>query len=601
MKTGSLFGILMLVVILLSACIYGFAFYKTHAKNDEYVAKVERISGLKGKRINALRGDIISADGYTLVTSRKIYRAEIDIRSIDKDRLDYFLKLFQIYAFLSDKEINNIKQKLNEAIKNQKPYIFKLSQNIDQKAASYLRELSRKLYYSGFFKNFINSSGKAEIRGLDIIEHGDVRVFSKGDILTPVLGYLRSVVNSKDKVYENLPEKGLEKYYDKCLTSQSDYKIEGYKDIGGNIIINSNSFVSNQVDGCNLHLNINLKLQKGLENIATDASNVYKAKQVIIGVLDSKTGKVLALATSKRYDPHNRKKDLSFLNTDAVEYEYEPGSVIKPIAFANLLKLQKITPFQWINTHKGVLKLDKFYIKDTHPMDGMIAEDIIVHSSNIGMVEISNKESAKELIQGYKDFNIGKATGIDLPYEKFGYLKDNVRIYEVEKNTMAYGYGFRTTFIQLLAAYNVFNNRGQWVSPRIASHYQFKNEIGYFKQPVVNEILPLEIANQMKRILIKTANQKSLVKFWPDGVIVGGKTGTARISSNGGYKKEYNSNFFGFVNDKYDNKYTFGVLVIAPSVDNNSYYAARTALPTAASVINRLIEDNFLKVTNDND
>lgn len=596
---NSLFGILLFMVVSLITIIYCFAFYKTHGKNEEYFTKIERISGLKGKRINALRGDIISADGYTLVTSRKIYRAEIDIRSIDKDKLDYFLKLFQIYSFMSDSEIKEVKNKLDKAIQNKRPYIFKLSQNIDQKAASYLRELSRKLYYAGFFKNFINSSGKAEVRGLDIIEHGDVRVFPKTDILTPILGYLRSVVNDKEKVYENLPEKGLEKYYNACLSPQSDYKIEGYKDIGGNIIINSNSFISNQVNGCNLHLNINLKLQKGLENIASDAAKNYNAKQVIIGILESSSGKVLALATSKRYDPHNRKKDLSYLNTDAIEYEYEPGSVIKPIAFANLLKLQRITPFQWVNTHNGSLQLANHTIKDTHPMAGMIAEDIIVHSSNIGMVEISNKESFKELVEGYKEFNIGNLTEIDLPYEKKGFLREsNIN---VEKNSMAYGYRFRTTFIQLLSAYNVFNNRGYWVSPRIANYYEIQNNKKYFDTAKTKEVLPLEISNQMKRILIKTANQKSLVKFWPENVIVGGKTGTARVFSNGSYIKDYNANFFGFANDNFGNKYTIGVLVLSPDTNNNSYYAARTALPTASLAINRLIEDGFLKIKNDND
>lgn len=575
-----------LILLLLVALLVIFTFTRT--KTDERnVGNIER-----GERVGALNGDIVSADGYTLVTSRRIYRAEIDIRSINLDKLDYFLKLFQIYAFIDDKEIKDIKARLLKALKQKKVYNFVLSKDIDSKAASYLQELSKKLYVSGFFKSFKNANGKVSTRRLEIIEHKEERVFSKGDILTPVLGY--SQLSLEDGIYANIPKKGLEKYYEQYLSPKSDYKIIGNKDIGGNIIINSESFISEKVSGSNIYLNINLKLQKGIENIASVARKNFGAKQVIIGILDSKDASVIALATSKRYDPYNRKSDLSFLNTDAVEFEYEPGSVIKPIAFANLLKLNRLTPFEWVKTYGGRMKLDKYYITDTHPMDSMIAEDIIVHSSNIGMVQISNKESVKELINGYLEFNLGSLTGIDLPYEKAGFIKDAKKTYEVEKNTMAYGYGFRTTFIQLLAAYNVFNNRGIWISPKIAKYYKEDEELKELYKKEEREVLPLEIAKQMNRILIKTANQKSLAKYWPLGISVGGKTGTARISSSGKYEREYNANFFGFANDE-NNRYTIGVLVMSPDKDKEGYYAAQTALPVAALAISQLIEDGFLK------
>lgn len=582
--SGSLFTIIVGLSIFAFVLMYAFARDRTYERN---VGNLE-----KGERIMAFKGDVVSADGYTLITTSKNYRAEIDIRSIELNKLDYFLKLFQIYAFLDDKEIKEIKNKLLSAIKNGKPYNFILSQQIDSKAASYLQELSRKLYVSKFFKSFKNARGKVQTRGLDIIEHSRKRIFLKGDILTPILGY--SQLSLDGGIYSNIAKKGIEKYYEACLNPQSDYKVEGYKDIGGNIIMNSNSFLSNQINGCKLYLNVNLKLQKGIENIATEAQKNFGAKQVIIGVLDSKDASIVALATSKRYDPDNRKKDLSYLNTDAVEFEYEPGSVMKPIAFANLLKLGRITPFEWVNTYGGRMKLDKFFITDTHPMDKMIAEDIIVYSSNIGMVQISNKESAKELIQGYKDFNIGSKTGVDLPYEKPGFIKESGKTYEVEKNTMAYGYGFRTTFIQLLAAFNVFNNRGNWISPKIAKYYSYGSEKKEMYTEEIKEVLPLEIAKQMNRILIKTANQKSLAKYWPLGINVGGKTGTARISAKGGYSREYNANFFGFANDE-SNKYTIGVLVMSPDKDKQGYYASQTAVPVAALVVNQLIEDGFLK------
>ncbi|MBZ7996136.1 penicillin-binding protein 2 [Campylobacter canadensis] len=545
----------------------------------------------KGERIRAIRGDIISSDGYTLVTSKKTFRAEIDLRSLDFDKLDYFLKLFGIYAFIDNSEIKKIKENILKAKKRNQAN-FVLSKDIDEKAASYLQELAQKINYSNIFKAFENKNKKIETRGLSIVEHKEDREFLKYDTLTPILGY--SQLDLQNNIFANIPKKGLEKYYDDCLRAQSDYKISGIKGIGKNIVINKNSFLSSRIDGCKLYLNINLKLQKALERIASIANKEYDSKEVIIGVLNSDDASILALATSKRYDPYNRKSDLSYLNSSAVEFSYEPGSVIKPIAFANLLKLKRITPYELVKTYGGRYKLDRFTITDTHPMDSMIAEDIIVYSSNIGMVQISNKESVSELIDGYKEFNIGEKTGIDLPYEKAGFIKAANKTYDVEKNTMAYGYGFSSTFIQLLAAYNVFNNYGTYKIPKLAKAYSINGVYNELDNSYKKEVLPLEIAKQMNRILIKVANQKSLEKFWPIGINVGGKTGTARVNINGAYTKDYNANFFGFANDL-NHRYTIGVLVISPNKDKKGYYAAQTALPVAALVINQLVEDAFLE------
>ncbi|HEE0016622.1 TPA: penicillin-binding protein 2, partial [Campylobacter jejuni] len=112
----------------------------------------------------ALRGNIITKDNFTITSSRQIYRAEIDLRSINKDKFDLFLKLFQIYSGISDDEIADIKKRIQKQKK--RSYHFILSQNLDSKQASYLRDLAKKLYIQGFFKAFTNNLGKVETRGL---------------------------------------------------------------------------------------------------------------------------------------------------------------------------------------------------------------------------------------------------------------------------------------------------------------------------------------------------------------------------------------------------------------------------------------------------
>lgn len=79
--------------------LYLFLTSKRHIPNTE-----------KDQYSLALRGNIITKDNFTITSSKQIYRAEIDLRSINKDKFDLFLKLFQIYSGISDSEIADIKK-----------------------------------------------------------------------------------------------------------------------------------------------------------------------------------------------------------------------------------------------------------------------------------------------------------------------------------------------------------------------------------------------------------------------------------------------------------------------------------------------------------
>ncbi|ECQ6020050.1 peptidoglycan D,D-transpeptidase FtsI family protein [Campylobacter coli] len=540
----------------------------------------------------ALRGNIITKDNFTITSSRQIYRAEIDLRSINKDKFDLFLKLFQIYSGISDDEIADIKKRIQKQKK--RSYHFILSQNLDSKQASYLRDLAKKLYIQGFFKAFTNNLGKVETRGLSIIEHEEDRIYMSKDALTPAIGYTKMVLDPQSGILKNVGVKGLEKYYDDCLSPLQNEKIQGLKDIGGNIILNLNSLQQKKIDGCLLYLNISLKLQKSIEKAIDGRNEDLKANEIIVGVMDSKTGQILALASSRRYDPQNRGKDLSVLNASAIEYGYEAGSVIKPFIFTTALRLGKLKTDEVINTYGGAYKLGRFTIRDDHKMDKMTMEEVIRYSSNIGMIQIAKRLSNLEIIAGLKIFKFGEKSGIDLPYEQKGEIPNSKRLRDIEKSVLSYGYGLKTTFIQLLAAYNVFNNNGVYITPHLAEKFyqdgRFVSLEGDIKKEV---ILTPQAAQTMQKILIDVIEKGTGKKAITQGIIVGGKTGTARIAERQGYtSNRYNASFFGFANDTKHN-YTIGVLVRNPTKPY-SYYAAQSALPMFKDVVDILINEDFL-------
>ncbi|ELW0602993.1 peptidoglycan D,D-transpeptidase FtsI family protein [Campylobacter coli] len=540
----------------------------------------------------ALRGNIITKDNFTITSSRQIYRAEIDLRSINKDKFDLFLKLFQIYSGISDDEIADIKKRIQKQKK--RSYHFILSQNLDSKQASYLRDLAKKLYIQGFFKAFTNNLGKVETRGLSIIEHEEDRIYMSKDALTPAIGYTKMVLDPQSGILKNVGVKGLEKYYDDCLSPLQNEKIQGLKDIGGNIILNLNSLQQKKIDGCLLYLNISLKLQKSIEKAIDGRNEDLKANEIIVGVMDSKTGQILALASSRRYDPQNRGKDLSVLNASAIEYGYEAGSVIKPFIFTTALRLGKLKTDEVINTYGGAYKLGRFTIRDDHKMDQMTMEEVIRYSSNIGMIQIAKRLSNLEIIAGLKIFKFGEKSGIDLPYEQKGEIPNSKRVRDIEKSVLSYGYGLKTTFIQLLAAYNVFNNNGVYITPHLAEKFYQDGRFVSLEEDIKKEvILTPQAAQTMQKILIDVIEKGTGKKAITQGIIVGGKTGTARIAERQGYtSNRYNASFFGFANDTKHN-YTIGVLVRNPTKPY-SYYAAQSALPMFKDVVDILINEDFL-------
>lgn len=541
----------------------------------------------------ALRGSIITKDNFTVSNSRQIYRAEIDLRSIDKDKLDFFLKLFQIYSGIDDKQLADIKKRMAEQKK--KTYNFILLQNLNSKQASHLKDLAKKLYTQGFFKAFTNNNNRVETRGLSIIEHEEDRSYMTQNTLTPIIGYTKGVLDREHNVLKNVGVKGLEKYYDECLNPLQNEKIQGLKDIGGNIILNLTSLQQSKINGCDLYLNISLKLQKTIEKAIDERNGDLKANEIIVAVMESKTGKILALASSRRYDPQNRSKDLSLLNASVVEYGYEAGSVIKPFIFTTALRLGKINMNEVINTHSGQYKLGKFIIKDDHKLDKMNMAEVIVYSSNIGMIQISKRLKNLEIVSGLKIFKFGEKSGVDLPYEQRGEIPSSDKLRDIEKSVLSYGYGLKTTFMQLLAAYNVFNNDGIYITPRIAEKFYQNGRFVELDEDIKKEkILSSKAADTMKNILIDVIEKGTGKKALTKGIIIGGKTGTARIAERQGYTaNRYNASFFGFANDT-KHSYTIGVLVRNPTKPY-SYYAAQSALPMFKDVIDILINEDFLE------
>ncbi|RXJ80278.1 penicillin-binding protein 2 [Arcobacter sp. F2176] len=566
----------------------------------------------------AIRGNILSEDNFKIASSLKLYKATIDTRFLDIKKIDLFVKLFSIYSDIPEAKIY---EKISNSLKN--PGSIVLSYNIDSKTAKNLKELGFKLRHLNVFKSIEINDNKI-LRGLNINESGEKRLYSYDDTLTPVIGYIRKYESDNGKTKVN-GIKGLEKSYNNILNNTKDGKLEGTRDVLSYISFNKNSIVQNRVDGADLILNIPLRLQKNLELMIDQYKTKLSADEIIVSVMESDTGKIKALASSNRFNPGLiRQTDIPYLDVSAIEFLFEPGSIIKPVSISLVMDKNRIKKDELFNAYnngklnskgeypRGKYKLGRYIIGDDHEFTKhyLTVDDIFIYSSNIGTLQLAQRLSGKEMYEGLKSFGITEKTQIDLPYEKVGVMP-SVRQFSagedkgednVFKATISYGQGMTGTFMQMIKAYSAFNNNGIIVTPKIVQSLSVNDKKVSLADDTQKRVISKKTANEIKRLLIKTITKGTGVNAQIEGIEVGGKTGTAQIARHGKYQNIYISSFFGFANDK-NKKYTIGVTVINP-ISTGRYwyyhYASWSAVPVFKEVVNNLIKLNYLTKSTDN-
>jgi len=533
----------------------------------------------------AQRGSIISADGFHLASTKKLYKAVVNTRYIDPQKKELFIALFSIYSGIDA-------QKIRQRLKRRHGIVV-LSYNITQIQAQYLKKLARELRRFRVFLELKNPrTGYRSIHGLSIIESGESREYPYGDLLTPIIGYPHKI--ETDGYTHIKGVKGLEKRFDEELQPRQDGSSRGKRDVNSYIILNKESFTKQKINGLDIKLTIPISLEIKIERMLDTMKKKLKAKQIMIAIMNSSNGNVLAMASSNRFLPkHIKRSDYPSLRSGMTEYSFEPGSVIKPVTFSLLLEHKLVNPYDLVNGHNGRFKIGRKVITDEHKFDWLSAENVIVYSSNIGIAQLAQKLSGYEFYNGLDKFGFGHKSTPDMIYERAGSIPSPKRLEnEIYKATCAYGYGMRANLMQILRAYSAFNNNGRMEYPRIVS--AFIDEHGVSKPTEKLEsvkVISRVTAAKMKKILIKTVNKGTGKKARTPGLEIGGKTGTAHIVEKGKYVHKYNTAFMGFANDA-KHKYSIGVIVVQPK---GSHFASQTAVPVFKQAVDIMVEDGYLE------
>nr|MDP9465130.1 penicillin-binding protein 2 [Actinomycetota bacterium] len=430
----------------------------------------------------------------------------------------------------------------------------------------------------------------------------DQRILPSGDVG-------RSVVGRTDPDLEGTG--GLEKQYNDILRGvdgeQSRQHDRKFRSLAG-----GDETVA-PVPGSDIVLTLDRGLQYQVERALlkrVEALSAFGGTAIVMG---SRTGDVYSIANVRRNDAGTA--EVTSADLAAVE-PHEPGSVAKVFSLAAAVNEGLATPNTTITVpgflvYKPVNKSDekwKFTIRDAEPHNPkpMSLRDIIVHSSNIGTVLMTEDLGTLRFGRYLHEFGFGSTTGLGLPDESSGIIKPAAEWEATERVTPRYGYGYATTSLQLIAGVNTIANNGAYIAPRLVlSTIDATGQVHQSPPSPTRQVVTPETAATMTSMMRDVVCYGTAKYAKVPGMSVAGKTGTTLLKAkstaaqngqatpvvdeNGmiqsatdyvgeGGAKEYYSTFVGFFPAN-DPKVTILVSIDRPDPANRDHLGGMAAGP----------------------
>lgn len=387
-----------------------------------------------------------------------------------------------------------------------------------------------------------------EIRALGLegvyIGEDSKRHYPFGSYLSHVLGFTG---------VDNQGLMGLELYYDKELNGERG-SVKFYANAKGERMNDMADDYEHPVDGLDLKLTIDTKIQTIVERELDIAEATYNPDGIIAIAMDPNSGEILAMSSRPTFDPANfRNVPQEVYNRNLPVWStYEPGSTFKIITLAAALEEGKVDLEKEHFHDKGSVEVGgarlKCWKRGGHGSQSFL--EVVQNSCNPGFVELGQRLGKDTLFKYIKDFGFGQKTGIDLAGEGTGILFNLNRVGPVELATTAFGQGVSVTPIQQVAAVAAAVNGGILYKPYIAKELidPVTKEVVMRNTPVekrrvVSEETSKEIRNALESVVAQGTGGKAFV----DSYRVGGKTGTAQKAQNGRYlENNFIVSFIGF-------------------------------------------------------
>jgi cell division protein FtsI (penicillin-binding protein 3) len=514
---------------------------------NDFYRKQGEVRFARTLELPANRGRIFDRNGLLLATSVPVPSIWAIPEDVERDKT----KLAQL-AKLLEMPLPELMRKLEDEDKN---FVW-LKRQVDEPVAKQIAALDVKGIYQ-----------RKEYK----------RQYPEGEAAAHVVGFTS---------VEDDGQEGVELAFDKELAGRAGSR-RVIKDRLGRIVEDVVAQVP-PVDGKDLQLSIDSKVQFFAYQKLRDAVLEHKAKAGSVVVLDVESGEVLALANYPSYTPGKRQNLTGAqLRNRALTDTFEPGSTMKPFIAALALEKGMVTPTTPIQTAPGRLTIGGSTISDAHPHGVLTVNEVIQKSSNVGTVKMAMQMQPREMWDMYSQVGFGQRPQLPFPGIVSGKLRAPKTWRPIEQATMSYGYGLSASLFQLARAYSVFARDGELVPVTL-----LKTE-----GPAAGvRVLQPKTAQSVRHMLhLATLNGGTAPKAQTMGYSVGGKTGTAHKQEGKGYADRKYRGFFVGVAPVEQPRIVVAVMIDEPS--SGKYFGGDVAAPVFSATVQQSLR--MLGVTPD--
>lgn len=426
--------------------------------------------------------------------------------------------------------------------------------------------------------------------------HEDKRIMPSGEVGRSVLG-----VTDIDGV----GLAGIELLYNDLLTGRNGERVREH-DKDGRSIPGSGATTIEPVPGDDLVLTLDRSLQYQVEQALRARVNELSARGGTVIVMDTVTGAIYAIANVQRTpiaaDGTGGVVEVTSGNLAAVE-PFEPGSVAKVFSLAAVVDTGVANPDTSIDVpgyiiyDKGTAWEEKITDAVPHDTQPMTLREIIVNSSNIGTVLMTEQVGYERFGSYLEAFGFGQATALGLPGESAGIFRPASEWQGTERVNPAYGYGYSATSLQLVAAINTVANGGIYVAPKLLSAtLGADGKIRETDPSPAHEVLTPATAETMTSMMTDVVCYGTGKQAQLPGISVAGKTGTAYKTEDGTYgedgSRKYRASFVGFF-PAHAPRVTILVTIDEPDPTSHDRFGGTAAAPlfttVAAAAIHELL------------
>ncbi len=465
----------------------------------------------EAKEVRAPRGDILARDGTVLATTVRMPGLHADPSHIPQGRIDEIsLELSRLIPVEADVIAEQLSRSHRQDVL--------LSEQISPDAIAPIEALDRAL-----------NEDMEEKKNLFWSPEEPVRYYPGRELGAQVLGIVAR---------NGTGVEGIESRLDSDLKG-STFRFLQERDRRGRSISTELETRSRAHAGDSVTTTLDPYVQRAAEDALDELVERSEPLSATAVVMDVRTGEILAIANRPTTNPNDRAgRDSAKMRNHAVADAHEPGSVLKPFVVALAVEDGLVSPESLIDCEGGRFSIGRTTIRDDHAHGVVTVSEVVKYSSNIGTAKLAFELGAERVIGGLKDFGFTRYTGVPLPAEVPGFLRDPATIKPIELATTAFGQGMTATALQLASGLQTLGNGGVRMQPLLVTRIEDRHgQLEFSARP--EELgrpisqLTAEQTVQMMATVFEDGGTGQRIRI--PGYTAAGKTGTAQKVVDGRY------------------------------------------------------------------